>query len=152
VPRRQAGIRIEDIDEVIMGNVLRCRLGQNPARQAMLLAGLPVEVAAVTVNKVCGSGLQAVIFASQAIASGDAAVVVAGGMENMYQAHYYSPQARGGYRLWNCQMAVLTLPFGCCLFWMKGVAAFQSREKEGDVIQGQQENYHGGIKNKRAEY
>lgn len=98
---RRAGIKKEDVDEVIMGNVLPTGLGQNPARVAMLLAGLPVDVGAITVNKVCGSGLKAVMLAAQAIALGDADIIVAGGMENMYQAPYYLPQARTGYRLWD---------------------------------------------------
>ncbi|MDP2719359.1 MAG: acetyl-CoA C-acetyltransferase [Dehalococcoidia bacterium] len=98
---KRAGIDKEEVNEVIMGNVLPFGLGQNPGRQAMLMAGLPVDVGAITVNKVCGSGLKAVMLASQAIALGDADIVVAGGMENMYQVPYYLPQARGGYRLWD---------------------------------------------------
>lgn len=98
---KRAGIKGQDIDEVIMGNVLPAGLGQNPARQAMLMAGLPVEIGALTINKVCGSGLKAIMLASQAIALGDADVIVAGGMENMYQAPYYLPKARDGYRLWD---------------------------------------------------
>ena len=101
---KRAGIRREAVDEVIMGNVLPMGLGQNPARVAMLLAGLPVDTAALTVNKVCGSGLKAVMLAAQAIALGDADIIVAGGMENMYQAPYYLPQARGGYRLWDAKL------------------------------------------------
>ncbi|MBA7493247.1 Acetyl-CoA acetyltransferase [subsurface metagenome] len=101
---RRAGINKEDVDQVIMGNVLPGGLGQSPARQAMLLAGLPVDTAAVTVNKVCGSGLQAAMLAAQAIALGDADIIVAGGMENMYQAPYYLPKARGGYRLFDGQL------------------------------------------------
>lgn len=97
----RAGIRKQDVDEVIMGNVLPGGLGQNPARQAMLLAGLPVDVGALTVNKVCGSGLKAAMLAAQAIALGDAETVVAGGMENMFLAPYYLPKARDGYRLWD---------------------------------------------------
>ena len=98
---RRAGIKKEDVDEVIMGNVLPGGLGQNPARQAMLLAGLPVETGAITVNKVCGSGLKAVMLAAQAVMVDDADIIVAGGMENMYQAPYYLPRARAGYRLWD---------------------------------------------------
>ena len=98
---RRAGIKKEDVDEVIMGNVLPGGLGQNPARQAMLLAGLPVETGALTVNKVCGSGLKAVMLAAQAVMVDDADIIVAGGMENMYQAPYYLPRARAGYRLWD---------------------------------------------------
>ena len=98
---KRAGIKKEDVDEVIMGNVLPGGLGQNPARQTMLLAGLPVETGAITVNKVCGSGLKAVMLAAQAVMVGDADIIVAGGMENMYQAPYYLPRARAGYRLWD---------------------------------------------------
>lgn len=99
---RRAGLSKEDIDEVIMGNVLPSGLGQNPARQAMLLAGLPpVKVGALTINKVCGSGLKAVMLADQAIRGGDADIIVAGGMENMYLAPFYLPKARDGYRLWD---------------------------------------------------
>lgn len=97
----RAGIKKEDVDEVIMGNVLPGGLGQNPARQAMLLAGLPVKVGAITVNKVCGSGLKAAMIASQVITCGDADVIVAGGMENMFLAPYYLPKAREGHRLWD---------------------------------------------------
>ncbi len=98
---RRAGIDQKDVDEVIMGNVLPCGLGQNPARQALLQAGIPVEVGALTVNKVCGSGLKAVMLATQAIQVGDAEVVVAGGMESMSNAPYYLEKARNGYRLWD---------------------------------------------------
>jgi len=95
----RAGLTKNDIDEVIMGNVLPAGLGQNPARQAMLKAGLPFGVGAITVNKVCGSGLKAVMLAAQAIAGHDAEVIVAGGHENMNLAPYYLPQARTGYRM-----------------------------------------------------
>jgi len=98
---RRAGIQKNDVDEVIMGNVLPAGLGQNPARQAMLKAGLPVEAGAITVNKVCGSGLKAVMLAAQAISSGDADIIVAGGMENMNRAPYYLDKARFGYRMNN---------------------------------------------------
>ncbi|MFQ5539357.1 MAG: thiolase family protein [Candidatus Binatia bacterium] len=96
---RRAGIRAEQVDEVIMGNVLSAGLGQAPARQAALAAGLPNSVGAVTINKVCGSGLKAVMIAVQAIASGDAEVVVAGGMESMSNAPYLLMRARTGYRM-----------------------------------------------------
>ena len=98
---RRAGIKKEDVDEVLMGNVLPAGLGQNPARQAMLKAGMPVEAGAITVNKVCGSGLKAVMLAAQAIACNDADIIVAGGMENMNQAPYYLEKARFGYRMGN---------------------------------------------------
>ena len=84
----RAGVAGEQVDEVIMGNVLSAGLGQNPARQAAIKAGLPQEVSALTINKVCGSGLKAVHLATQAILAGDAEIVVAGGFENMSQAPY----------------------------------------------------------------
>jgi acetyl-CoA C-acetyltransferase len=96
---QRAGIDNTVVDEVIMGNVLPSGLGQNPARQAMLRAGLPMTVCALTVNKVCGSGLKAVMLAAQAIACGDADTVVAGGMESMNNAPYYLKNARFGYRM-----------------------------------------------------
>ena len=94
-----AGIQPEKVDEVILGNVVGAGLGQNPARQASIRAGLPVSVGAVTVNKVCGSGLKAVVLGTQAIRLGDAQVVVAGGIENMSRAPYLLSRARQGYRL-----------------------------------------------------
>lgn len=87
------------VDEVIMGNVLQAGLGQNPARQAALFAGMPNEVAAFTVNKVCGSGLKSVMLAAQAIRAGDIEIAVAGGQESMTNAPYLLPQARAGQRL-----------------------------------------------------
>ncbi|MEE9401703.1 MAG: acetyl-CoA C-acetyltransferase [Desulfobacteria bacterium] len=96
---RRAGISSDDVDEVIMGNVLPCGLGQNPARQALLKGGLSHDVGATTVNKVCGSGLKAVMMAAQAIMVKDADVVVAGGMENMNLAPYFLQKARTGYRM-----------------------------------------------------
>lgn len=95
----RAGIDPASVDEVIMGNVLQAGEGQNPARQAALAAGLPKEVPAVTVNKVCGSGLKAVQLAWQSIRCGDQATVVAGGMENMSRAPYLVGEARGGLRM-----------------------------------------------------
>lgn len=92
------------VDECIMGNVISAGLGQNPARQAALNGGLPPEVAALTINKVCGSGLKAVGLAAQAIQTGNAEIVVAGGMESMTNAPYLLPQARKGYRLGNSQI------------------------------------------------
>jgi acetyl-CoA C-acetyltransferase len=96
---KRAGVKAEEVDEVIMGNVLSAGLGQAPARQAALAAGLPNSVGAVTINKVCGSGLKAVILAAQAIVSGDVQVVVAGGMESMSNAPYLLMKARAGYRM-----------------------------------------------------
>jgi acetyl-CoA C-acetyltransferase len=101
---KRAGISSNDVDEVIMGNVLPCGLGQNPARQALLKGGLPHNVEALTVNKVCGSGLKAVMLAAQAIMANDADVIVAGGMESMNLAPYFLEKARTGYRLGNAQL------------------------------------------------
>jgi acetyl-CoA C-acetyltransferase len=95
----RAGVAKEAVDEVILGNVLQAGLGQNPARQAAIRAGLPQQVPSMTINKVCGSGLKAVHLAVQSILSGDAEVVLAGGMENMSQAPYLLEGARGGYRM-----------------------------------------------------
>jgi acetyl-CoA C-acetyltransferase len=96
---RRAGIQKEDVNEVIMGQVLPCGYGQNPAKQAAVKAGMPWEAECFTINKVCGSGLKAVMLAAQAIQAGDAEVVVAGGMENMSMAPYYLEKARFGYRM-----------------------------------------------------
>jgi len=98
---KRAGVSPEDVDEVIMGCVIQARLGQNPARQAALHGGLPNTVSAVTVNKVCGSGLKAIMMAAQGVHLGDTEVVVAGGMESMSNAPYLMPKAREGYRLGN---------------------------------------------------
>ncbi|HEY0544716.1 MAG TPA: acetyl-CoA C-acetyltransferase [Pyrinomonadaceae bacterium] len=98
---RRAGVKPEEVDEVIMGNVIQAGVGQNPARQAALKGGIPFGVSAVTVNKVCGSGLKSVMMAAQAVQLGDAEVVVAGGMESMTNAPYLLPKAREGYRLGN---------------------------------------------------
>ena len=101
---KRAKLDPKQIDECIMGNVLSAGLGQNPARQAALFGGLSPEVSAMTVNKVCGSGLKAVALAAQAIQTGNSSVVVAGGMESMSNAPYLLPQARKGYRLGNAQI------------------------------------------------
>lgn len=101
---KRAGIKPEDVDEVIMGCVIQAGLGQNPARQAALRGGLSSGVAAVTVNKVCGSGLKAVMMAAQAVKLGDSEMVVAGGMESMSNAPYLLPKAREGYRLGNGEL------------------------------------------------
>src|SRR5438477_6453067 len=101
---RRAGVKPEDVDEVIMGCVIQAGLGQNPARQAALYGGLPDKVSAVTVNKVCGSGLKAVMMAAQGVQLGDTEIVVAGGMESMSNAPYLIPKAREGYRLGHGRM------------------------------------------------
>ena len=96
---KRAGIQPEQVSEVIMGNVLQAGLGQNPARQAAIGAGLPHAVPSMTINKVCGSGLKSIHLAYQAIFAGDAEIVVAGGMENMSRAPYLMENARGGFRM-----------------------------------------------------
>lgn len=100
----RSGIAASEIDEVIMGNVVAAGLGQNPARQAAIGAGLPPSVGATTVNKVCGSGLKAVMLAAQSILLGDSDVVVAGGLENMTRAPYLLTKARQGYRMGNAEI------------------------------------------------
>ena len=101
---KRAQLDPKQVDECIMGNVVSAGLGQNPARQAAIFGGLPPEVGAMTVNKVCGSGLKAVALAVQAIQTENSSIVVAGGMESMTNAPYLLPQARKGYRLGNAQI------------------------------------------------
>lgn len=101
---RRAGAQPEHVERVIMGNVLSAGQGQAPARQCVIKAGLPVGIGAITVNKVCGSGLQAVMFARREILVGDAEVIVAGGMESMTNAPYLLPKARAGYRMGNGEL------------------------------------------------
>jgi acetyl-CoA C-acetyltransferase len=101
---KRAGLSSDQVDECIMGNVLPAGLGQNPARQAAIFGGLSPETGAMTINKVCGSGLKAVALAAQAVQTGNSSIVVAGGMESMTNAPYLLPQARKGYRLGNGQV------------------------------------------------
>jgi acetyl-CoA C-acetyltransferase len=101
---KRAGVPSDQVDECIMGNVLPAGLGQNPARQAAIFAGLSPATGAMTINKVCGSGLKAVALAAQAVQTGNSSIVVAGGMESMTNAPYLLPQARKGYRLGNGQV------------------------------------------------
>jgi len=101
---KRSGVRPEDVEDVIMGNVISAGLGQNPARQAALKGGLPVTVPALTINKVCGSGLKAVALAAQAVKAGDHDVIVAGGMESMSNAPYLLLGAREGIRLGNGEL------------------------------------------------
>ena len=98
---KRAGLNSDQVDECIMGNVLPAGLGQNPARQAAIFGGLSPATGAMTINKVCGSGLKAVALAAQAVQTGNSSIVVAGGMESMTNAPYLLPQARKGYRLGN---------------------------------------------------
>src|SRR5512142_896312 len=102
---KRAGITdLNMINECIMGNVVQAGLGQNPARQAAIYGGLPPQVGAMTINKVCGSGLKAVALAAQAIQTGNCEIVVAGGMESMTNAPYLLPNARKGFRLGNATL------------------------------------------------
>ncbi|HWH37521.1 MAG TPA: acetyl-CoA C-acetyltransferase [Candidatus Limnocylindrales bacterium] len=108
----RAGIAPDQVDEVLMGQVLQAGVGQAPARQAALRGGLPAEVPATTINRVCGSGLKAIMLASSLIRAGDAEIVVAGGMENMNQGPYLLPKARHGYRLGNGELIDATVHDG----------------------------------------
>jgi len=122
----RAGIEGEMVDEVLMGNVISAGVGQAPARQAAIKAGLPPTVGATTLNKVCASGLKTVVLGMQAIKSGDADIIVAGGMENMSAGPYLLPQARSGYRLGDGKIIDATVHDGlwCALEdWHMGMAA-----------------------------
>jgi acetyl-CoA C-acetyltransferase len=109
---QRTGIDPAEIDEVILGNVLQAGLGQNPARQVVIKAGLPREVPAVTINKVCASGLKSVFLAAQAVMLGDAEIVIAGGMENMSQTPFALRQARWGYRMGDGDLVDLMIVDG----------------------------------------
>src|SRR4029434_1310066 len=106
---RRAGIDPGVVDECIMGNVVSAGLGQAPARQAALRGGLSDNISALTINKVCGSGLKAVMLAAQGIATGDASVVVAGGMESMSNTPYALPRIREGLRMGNADILDLVI-------------------------------------------
>src|SRR6266481_9384069 len=140
---RRAGAPADRVDEVILGNVLQAGVGQNPARQAALKAGLPDTIAAFTVNKVCGSGLKAVMLAAQAIRAGDARVVVAGGMESMSRAPFLLPGARSGWKFGDqkvvdsMQHDGLTCPFE---HWPMGEAA-EHIAKKYDVSRAEQDRF-----------
>lgn len=140
---RRAGIAASDIDEVIMGNVLQAGLGQNPARQAALKAGIDNTVSAFTVNKVCASGLKSVALAAQAILAGDAQVVLAGGMENMSRAPYLlDPLARWGLRLGHGALQDVILQDGllCAINdYHMGITAENVARKYG-ISREQQDN------------
>src|SRR5215467_750608 len=96
---QQSGVKPEEISEVILGQVLTAGSGQNPARQALIKSGLPSAIPAMTINKVCGSGLKAVMLAAQAVQCGDADIVIAGGQENMTAAPHVLPGSRDGIRM-----------------------------------------------------
>src|SRR6266540_3910131 len=131
---QRAGLSPGAVDEVIMGSVLQAGLGQNPARQAALKAGLPDPIAAYTVNKVCGSGLKAVMLAAQAIRAGDAELVVAGGMESMSRAPYLLFGARTGWKFGDQKVIDAMIHDGLwCAFedWHMGEAAEHIAGKYG---------------------
>jgi len=118
---RRAGLENSEVDEVVFGNILQAGLGQNPARQAAIQAGIPVSVPSHTVNKVCGSGLKAVALAAQAVACGDAEIIVAGGTESMSQAPYVLKGARWGYRLGHGEMLDVMISDGLSCVLSGGV-------------------------------
>lgn len=140
---KRAGISKDIVDEVILGNVLQAGLGQNPARQAAVKAGLPVEVPSLTINKVCGSGLKAVAMAAQAIAAGDAEVVIAGGMESMTNAPYVlESKARWGLRMGNSKVVDVMIQDGLwCAFndYHMGITAENVAAKYGITREQQDE-------------
>ena len=130
----QAGVKPEQVDEVIMGNVLQAGLGQNPARQAAIKAGIPESVSSMTINKLCGSGLKAVHLATQAILVGDAEIVVAGGMENMSRAPFLLNNARDGFKMGDQKLIDSLLEDGLhCAFnhYHMGVTAENLCDKYG---------------------
>ena len=140
-PRRWSGV--SPVEEVILGNVLQAGLGQNPARQAALKAGLPDRIAAFTVNKVCGSGLKAVMLAAQAIRAGDAELIVAGGIESMSRAPYLLFGARAGWKYGDQKAVDAMIHDGLwCAFegWHMGEAAEHIAGKCG-VSRGEQDRF-----------
>jgi acetyl-CoA C-acetyltransferase len=142
----RAGLQPDHVDEVLMGNVVSAGIGQSPARQAAIYAGVPSEVPATTINKVCGSGLKAVMLAAQAIQAGDAEIIVAGGMENMDLGPYMLKQARTGYRLGNGELIDATVHDGLwCAFENKhmGLSAEAIAERFGITRQMQDEFAYG---------
>src|SRR6476661_5790468 len=140
---QRAGVALDDIEEVIMGNVIQGGVGQAPARQAMLKAGIPATVSALTVNKVCGSGLKAVMLAAQSIKAGDRQVVVAGGQESMSNAPYYVYGMRNGVKLGDQQMVDGMIKDGLwcasCDVHMGGHAEYTARK--ANVTRKQQDEF-----------
>ncbi len=139
----RAGLDANEIDEVIMGNVISAGLGQNPARQSALHAGIPPAVSALTINKVCGSGLKSVMLAAQAIQCGDGEVIVAGGMESMTNAPYLLPKLRDGYRLGHGQALDAMIQDGLwCPFenWHMGKSG-EWVAKEYNISREEQDQY-----------
>ena len=148
----RAGIEPDVVDECIMGNVVSAGLGQAPARQAALRGGLPDHVGALTINKVCGSGLKAVMLAAQGIATGDIDIAVAGGMESMSNCPYMLPKARGGMRMGNGQVLDAMMHDGlwCAVEnWSMGEAAEAVVERYG-VTREDQDAFAAGSHQKAA--
>lgn len=149
---KRAQIKPEDVDEVILGNVLQAGLGQNPARQSAIKAGLKHTIPSMTINKVCGSGLKAVNLAAQAIMLGDADVVIAGGMENMSQAPYILPKARWGYRMGHGALVDIMIQDGLwCAFddTHMGITAENIAEQYG--ITREEQDKFAAISQQRVE-
>jgi len=154
---KRAGIKPEEIDEILMGNVLQGGIGQAPARQAAIAAGIPDSVSATTINKVCGSGLKSVMFGEQEIKAGDAEIVVAGGMESMTNAPYILKKARNGYRMGNGELFDLMIhdglwdPYGNKHMGMLGeqcAAEYKvSRETQDEFSKASYEKALDAIKN-----
>lgn len=139
----QAGVKAEQVDEVIMGNVLQAGIGQNPARQAQIKAGIPVTSSALTINKVCGSGMKAVHLAMQAILAGDSEIVVAGGMESMSKAPYVLRNARDGFKMGDQKLIDSMINDGLwCAFndYHMGITAENVAEKY-EVTREQQDEF-----------
>ena len=140
---QRAGVALDDIEEVIMGNVIQGGVGQAPARQAMLKAGIPATVSALTVNKVCGSGLKAVMLAAQAIKAGDREVIVAGGQESMSNAPYYNYAMRTGVKLGDQTVVDGMIKDGLwcsfCDVHMGGHAEYTA--KKANVTRGMQDEF-----------
>ena len=148
-----AGVKPELVDEVIMGNVLQAGLGQNPARQAAIQAGIPESVSSMTINKVCGSGLKAVHLATQAILAGDADIVVAGGMENMSQAPYLLKNARDGFKMGDQKLVdTLTSDGLTCVFndYHMGITA-ENLASEYSITREEQDEFSAWSQAKAVE-
>jgi acetyl-CoA C-acetyltransferase len=149
---KQAGVEPGQVDEIIMGNVLQAGLGQNPARQAAIKAGIPESASSMTINKVCGSGLKAVHLAAQAIIAGDAEVVVAGGMENMSQAPYLLKNARDGFKMGDQKLIDSMTSDGLtCAFndYHMGVTA-ENLCSRYDIGRGEQDEFAAASQEKAA--
>lgn len=154
---KRAGIKPEEIDDVLMGNVLQGGIGQAPARQASIAAGLPDSVPATTINKVCGSGLKSVMLGEQEIKAGDSEIVVAGGMESMTNAPYALKKARNGYRMGNGEIIDLMIhdglwdPYGNKHMGMLGEACAVkhkvSRQQQDEYAKSSYEKSLEAIKN-----